>query len=167
MRESRQHTIGDYTYTIQQLGAKEGRIVLARVLRVIAGAAGAAQSSDDALEAAGAGIAKLVEGLSDAELTFLCDTFARATMVGRAGTMDAIRLSDGVTFDEHFAGRYGEMLRWLWASLETNYASFLSDMGLNAETLANLQQGVKTAMGLNKASPTPPSGASSSPASAG
>src|SRR5271166_4856208 len=131
MRESRQHTIGDFTYTIQQLGAKEGRIVLARVLRVVAGAASAAQATDDPLEAAGAGIAKLVEGLSDAEITYLCDAFSRTTMFGRTGTTDGLRLSDGVNFDEHFAGQYGAMMKWLWAALETNYASFLSDMGLD------------------------------------
>ena len=73
----------------------------------------------------------------------------------------------GKVEDEHFAGQYGAMMKWLWAALETNYASFLSDMGLDAETLAKLKAGATTAMGLSKASPTPPSGASSSPASAG
>lgn len=162
MRESRPHTIDGFTYTIQQLGAKQGRIVLARVLRVVAGAAAAAQDQSDPLEAAGAAVGKLAESLTDAEIDYLCDTFAKTTLVGPEGTDKAVPLAD--KFDDHFAGRYGAMIKWLWAALETNYSSFLSDLGLDVGALV---AGAKTAMVGTLQSQTPRSGASSSPASAG
>lgn len=158
MRDTRKHTINGVNYEIQQLGAKEGRRVLARIMRAVAGAAGAAQGQKDPLEAAAAGASKLAEALTDEEIDFLCDTFAKCTQFEPApGKL--LLLAD--QFDDHFAGRYGAMVKWLWAAMETNYSSFLSDLGLNA-----LADGVRGAMtGLTKASPTPLSGDSSSPAS--
>jgi hypothetical protein len=162
MREIRNHEIDGWTYVIQQLGAKQGRIVLARVLRVVAGAAGAASAAEGEEDggAALAAIGKLSESLSDSEIDFLCDTFAKTTRIARDGK--EILLSDGSNFDDHFAGRYGAMMKWLWAALETNFSSFLTDMGLDVGALAET---VKTAMKTATSSPTAPSGASSSPAS--
>ena len=155
MLETKQHPIDGFVYVITQLGAKKGRTVLAHVMRVVAGAAEAE-----------APVARIAAGLTDAEVDYLCDTFAAVTMVAKAETPDAqVKLSD--VFDMHFANRYGPMLKWLWAALETNYSSFLSDMGLNAEALAGVAKTAKEAMSgaLTPASPTPRSGASSSPAS--
>ena len=154
MRETREHTIDGQIYSITQLGAKQGRLVLARVLRIVAGAAGAAQSVEDPVEAAAAAAAKLASALTDDEVNYLCDVFSKATQVTEGAKGWA--LSD--IFDDHFAGRYGAMLQWLWAALETNYSSFLSDVGLNVPALANA---AKKAMTSTPQSPTPPSGASS------
>lgn len=145
MRETKCHTIDGFTYTIQQLGAKQGRIVLARVIRIVAGAA---ESADP--------IAKLASTLTDAEVDYLCDTFAKTTQFGLEGTDKIFLLGD--KFDDHFAGRYGAMVKWLWAALETNFSSFLADAGLDAEALT---QRAKTAMSSTQASPTGPSGVSS------
>jgi hypothetical protein len=165
MRESKTHTIGDFNYTITQLGAKQGRVVLARVMRAVAGAAGDAATSagTDGAEAALVGMAKLVESLSDADVDYFCDTFSKTTLVARESTPDKqVPLAD--QFDDHFAGRYGAMIKWLWAALETNYASFLGDLGLDTGALA---KAAKAAMSKSSTpiNPIAPSGASSSPAS--
>lgn len=165
MREAKTHTVGDFNYTITQLGAKSGRLVLARVMRAVAGAAGKAASAagGDGAEAALVGITKLVESLGDADVEYLCDVFAKTTMVARSETPDKqVLLAD--QFDDHFAGRYGAMVKWLWAALDTNYASFLGDLGL-----AGALDAAKAAMTPKPSilsSPTTPSGVSSSPASA-
>lgn len=152
MRESKIHTIDSYVYTVQQLGAKQGRIVLARMLRVI-GPAAEAQDS----------VAKLAASLTDDEVNYLCDTFSKATQVSKSEDLSrSVALSD--VFDDHFAGRYGAMVKWLWAALDTNYASFLGDLGL-----AGALDAAKAAMTPKPSilsSPTTPSGVSSSPASA-
>jgi hypothetical protein len=164
MRESKLSVIDGYNYTIQQLGAKQGRLVLARVMRAVAGAAGeAADAAADGggAEAALAGIAKLVENLSDADVDFFCETFAATTLVANSATPDKqIPLKD--CFDDNFAGRYGAMVKWLWAALETNYGSFLGGLGLDTGALVAR---ANAAMTSSPAAPTAPSGASSSPAS--
>jgi hypothetical protein len=170
MRESKTHLINGFNYTVSQLGAKEGRRVLARILRSVAGAATAAgdlaRDGGDATEAALSGVAKLVENLSDADVDYLCDTFAATTMVGPEGQDVALPLKD--QFNEHFAGKYGDMVKWLWASLETNYGSFLGGLGLNVEALVGKAKTALTAQKTSTpASPTAPSGSSSSPASGG
>lgn len=148
--ETKSHTINGFTYDIAQLGAKQGRIVLARVLRIVGVAAEAADP-----------VAKLASALTDAEIEFLCDTFAKTTMFGQADTGNRVPLKD--QFDLHFAGRYGDMIQWLWAALMVNYESFFSELGLSAD---KLQAAAKNVMAGNLANPTPPSGASSSTASA-
>lgn len=165
MRESRTHLINGFSYTIQQLGAKDGRRVLARLLRSVAGAAGEAsdlvKEGSNGAEAALAGIAKLVENLSDADVDYLCDTFAPTTLYGPEGKDVQLQLKD--SFNDHFAGKYGDMVRWLWAALETNYASFFDGLGLDV--------GAWVEKAKNAMSPTTPkpsteaSGSSSSPAS--
>jgi microcystin degradation protein MlrC len=146
MRESKNHNIDGYTYAVQQLGAKKGRLVLARVIRIVSGAA----ESDDP-------VAKLGASLSDAEVDYLCDTFAATTQVSKEGDPNkAWVLAD--VFDDHFAGRYGAMVKWLWAALETNYSSFLSDVGLSPEALKSAMTNAKNSI---LQSPTPPSGGSS------
>jgi hypothetical protein len=170
MREAKTHSIDGFNYTITQLGAKAGRLVLARVMRSVAGAAGKAAgvaTDEGGAEAALVGIAKLVESLSDEDVTYFCDVFAKTTMVAREETPDK-QVVLGDAFDDHFAGRYGAMSKWLWAALETNFASFLSSLGLDVGALADK---VRTATGTptkssTAQSPTALSGGSSSPASA-
>lgn len=164
MRQSKAHTIDGFTYTIAQLGAKDGRKVLARVLRAVAGAAGDAAglaTGVDATEAALAGVAKLIENLSDADVDYLCDSFAPTTLFGPEGKDVQLQLKDN--FDDHFAGRYGALVKWLWAALETNYASFFASLGLEGIVAQAKALTMKTS---TPSAPTAPSGASSSPASA-
>lgn len=152
MRQTKSHAINGFVYDITQMGAKEARIVLAHILRIVGPAA--------AVEGESASIAAVINALTDTEVDYLCDTFAKGTMVGPDDGKNA-RVSLKDQFDNHFVGKYGDMIKWLWAALETNFQSFFSDLGLSPEAV---QKVMVNAMGGNLASPTAPSGGSSSPA---
>ena len=152
MREVLDHVIDGTTYKIQKLGAKVGKRVLARMIRLV----GPAIEAENTLE-------KLCSALTDEQLDFFCDTFAAATRLSPEDKPEVeLRLTD--VFDDHFAGRYGAMMKWLKASVETNYANFFDELGL---TPALLEARMKSAVGtMTPTSPTTPSGASSVRASA-
>lgn len=147
MRKVETRTIGNAIFKIQQLGAKEGRLVLARILRAVG----------PAIEDADHILSKLAASLADAEVTYLCDTFAKTTMVAMSDTPDREVPLTGV-FDDIFAGNYGDMLKWLWECLQVNFGSFLADLGLDANTLTQAMQSGKS---LIPTSPTMPFGGSS------
>ena len=144
MRESKVHNINGTNYTIQMLGAKVGKSLLARMLRMF----GPAIEAEDTMT-------RLCAALTDTDLDFLCDTFAATTMV-ELGPDRLVPLK-GV-FEDHFAGKYGDMVKWLWASVETNYGTFLADVGLSPD---KLQAAMAQAMMGATQAPITPSGASS------
>ena len=129
MRETTSVTIDGVTFTITQLGAKEGKKVLARISRAVAPVAAMAK---DGVET-GDILLKVTESLSDDNLDFFCDTFAKQTRFSEDGGAHEFLLSD--KFDDFFAGRYGLMLQWLYASFEANFSRFLADCGLSLENL--------------------------------
>jgi hypothetical protein len=147
MREVQTQEIDQTKYLITQLGAKQGKTVLARLLRII----GPAIEANDNEQ-----IGKLMSGLTDAEIDFMCDTFARVTRVATTnakGQDVEMVLSD--IFDDHFAGKYDSMLKWLWACLNVNYATFIKGLNIDAAKAKAL------AMQAAGMGPTVPSGASS------
>lgn len=151
MRQSFSHTIGEYNYEISQLGAKDGRLVLARIFRSV-GKVVAAASGDGTPEAA---IAAFAESLTDADLEFVCDKFAKCTQVGQGDK----RIPLESAFDAHFAGKYVDMLKWLWHSLQANFGSFLDEAGITPDMLAKVEA---KAMSSIRTGLTPQSGDSSS-----
>ena len=145
--ETKEHVIGEYAYQIQMLGAALGKKVFMRLVRVVA----------PAVEAES--VAKFAELLTDEQLDFLCDTFAKVTQFSPVDDPSKqFALSTKGLFDSHFAGKYGEMMKWLWACIETNYESFFAEMGLTPELLKHLTS-------LNGLTPTPANPTGSSGAS--
>ncbi len=144
-RETVTETIAGYTYTIEKLGAKEGRKLLASLIRAV----GPAFEGEDA-------IAKLCAAVTDSQLDMLCDTFAKATRYSPENDPDKeweLRLE----IDQHFAGRYGAMVLWLKACLDANYSSFLDELGVSLSGL----KGLMSAQTKIPEAPTMPSGAAS------
>jgi len=135
--EAREERIGEYTYRVTQFGAKQGRGLLVRLLKLAGPSLGAALSSlaqgqhkeVEAALAAGLsqGLYELAERLTESEVGSMLDDFAKQTVIV-LGDREP-RLSD--VFDAHFAGRYDEMLLWAKFCLEVNYASFFG--GSNGE----------------------------------
>jgi hypothetical protein len=124
MRETKTVTISGVEYQITQLGAKQGRAVLARLLKILGPAAEATNP-----------VVELSKTVTEDELEFLCSTFAKVTQFSpESGKL--FLLAD--QFDLHFAGKYGEMFQWLWACLEANYATFLGGLGLDVKNLPEL-----------------------------
>lgn len=154
--EAKERRIGASHYRITQLPAKRGRAMLVRFIRVLGPGAGAfvgglgrARSGLDG--AVGIGIADamhdLCTRLNEDDLATISDQFAEYTVVIVSRDVER-RLSD--IFDDHFAGRYDEMLAWLRACCEVNFSSFFagSSLGVALPRLLEL---------LSKYSPQPPS----------
>ena len=143
MRVSSSRAIGDITYTVTQLGAKQGRLVLARIARIVGAAAESATP-----------MAAFTQALSDDDFVFLCDTFAAMTTY-HTSTEPSKEPALAPVFDLHFAGKYAEMLQWLWFCVEVNFASFFDESNLRA------LQAMVVSQSTSPKAPTGPSGVSS------
>jgi hypothetical protein len=128
--------IGGRRYYVTQLGAKKGRQALARLVKVLGpvmahvvsdAKPGAAMRSisGDALKGA---LLELSERISEADLTYFCETFGEYTEVELEGGKRP-RLTMEMQ-DLHFAGKYGEMLQWLAFAAEVNFADFFGALGV-------------------------------------
>lgn len=124
MRKSDSKQIGNHTYTVTQFGAREGGRVFIRITRLLGPAIGGGAEGG-----AAAMIGQLSTALDESDFDSLCDTFAAATMV-TGGDYGAKQPQLKAVFDDHFAGRYDELLEWLLFAFEVNYGSFLGALGL-------------------------------------
>jgi hypothetical protein len=125
MRDVKSKVIDAYNYRIQQLGAKQGRAVLARLMKLM----GPIADADNEGEA----FAKIAASISDDDLDYFCRVFGAATQFHAVTDDKRVFQLDEATFDEHFAGRYGEMLKWLWACIDANFANFFAGLGINPQ----------------------------------
>lgn len=140
MIESHTRTIGRHAYTVTQIKAKQGNAVLVRLAK-LAGPTlaslftGAESGPEDALdrvsvEGLGGALRAFSAGLTEADLDWLCSTFADCTTVEtEPGSIKPLR---GI-FDLHFAGAYLEMFEWLAFCLEVNYADFFGALATRAK----------------------------------
>ena len=138
MREQKEKVIGQTTYRVTQFGAVQGRKVLARLAKLLV----VAKSTD------------LAQLDLESELDYLCETFAPYTEIQRLGDPKRPQLKD--EFEEHFIGRYDEMLGWLLFALEVNFSSFFIGLTKQFEGYAALQKR------WNSGSPTPTGGSGES-----
>jgi hypothetical protein len=129
-------------YELTQLGALEGRKILTKLLHLLGPSlqelAAAETLNEKAIAAA---LAKALETLDEATLEQLCDAFGKKSTVTVADKKPALT---GAIFDQHFAGRYLAMMKWLVASMRLNFLDFLD--------AAQLEQ-LKNLPGLAKATP--------------
>lgn len=137
--ESREIGQRGYSYTVQQLAARQSARVFVRLTKLMGkpladaiAAQGNFQDKDAAKLFTG-----FVEALSEEEFEKLCTVFAKCSTVS-GGDSDqpsqlqygpkAVSLKDTQIFDWHFAGSLGEMFGWLRFCLEVNYGSFLGEI---------------------------------------
>lgn len=128
--------IGETEYEVTQLDAIRGRKVMVRLAKAFAPVLAGGKSAD--------GLARLGEALaniSDDDVDFLCDTFAPSTSVistDAQGRRVAPQLSK--IFGLHFAGKYDELIQWLYFCLEVNFGSFVkrlqSQQGVSLEKVS-------------------------------
>ena len=172
--EVKEKRIGAHLYRVTQLPAKKGRALLVRLTKLLGPGLAAAfgdlgRDKASTAEAAiasgiGQGLYELAERLSESEVGSILDELAVFTTV----VLDAEReprLSD--VFDDHFAGRYDEMLLWAGFCLEVNYASFFDGSGgsggllrraltlLQASTSPSTSKTAGTSTGSRPAGDTP------------
>jgi len=116
MRETITKDISGVTYHIQQLGARQGRSIMTRLIRVVGPALGETEDLD---------LTKLFEALKEEDVEALCEAFAKTTRVVTGTNKERVL---GDIFDDHFAGKYGAMIKWVIACLEVNFGSFLAEV---------------------------------------
>lgn len=165
--EVRERRIGSHTYRVTQFGAKQGRALFVRILKLAGPSLSAALSSiaqgkPGAFEAVIAvglsqGFYEFAARITEDEVGSVLDDCAKHTVVV-IGEKEP-RLSD--IFDQHFAGRYDEMLSWAAFVLECNYGSFF--VGSNGAGLLSRFRAVlsaspspSTSTGTSNASPRAP-----------
>jgi hypothetical protein len=133
--ETQSKTIGDYTYQVTQLGARQGRRVLVTLFRAIGPAMAdlAKAGKGGAEESLAAALGGLARSVTADDLDGLCEAFAASTKVllptqtvAGAGTLPQ-DLSP--IFDTHFRGRYSSMIGWLAFAIQVNYSDFFDAAG--------------------------------------
>lgn len=141
-------TIGSNTYHVRQLGAKQGRQVLTRLIKTLGPVLGALLEGLDPKtvsvldlkgEALARALTELAGRLGETDLDYLCGVFGETTQV---------EFPDGrvkpLTLEEqnlHFAGAYQDMFRWLSFALEVNFAGFFGALGTVASGPTGPEEG--------------------------
>ena len=135
--ETQTRHIGDHNYRISQLSTKPGRRLLTRLFGIIsptmAKLVGDSQVKGKAFklsELTAAGLGSAIETLGavikEEDLDHFCDVLAEQTLL-QTGPDKWVPLAS--VMEVHFAGKYDELLQWLFASLEVNYSSFFAKLG--------------------------------------
>lgn len=117
-------TIGDTDYIITQLGAREGRGLWLKVSQVVAAGIreGIKAGDEDSTKFVISSAAGFVENIKPELFEELCETLGKKTQIKQNEKL--VQLS-GVIFDQHFAGNYLEMSKWLGHCLMINFANFI------------------------------------------
>lgn len=163
-RTVKEKVIAGTRYKVTLLGAKQGRGMLVRLVKLLGPATAAfvegtlhAKGGLTASVATGAAdaIREITTRITEAEFASLSDELAKYTAVcidnEHEPQLDRI-------FEEHFVGRYDVLLQWFAFSLEANFSSFLGGYGsADSKTLA---QRLQTLIASLSISPTESTGTS-------
>ena len=162
--EQRDKRIGGVHYRVTMLPAKVGRAMLVRLIRMagpgvgsfVGGVGRAADSTVDSAIAVGVSEAlhDVTSRLREDELAAIMDELARYTTVVVSVELEPNLLD---IFDDHFAGRYDQMLAWSRFALEVNFQSFFAGASGSAP-LARFWKILQTLQALQ--SPQPSTGTS-------
>lgn len=152
-KKVKSEAIDGFTYEVTQLGATDGQRLLVKLSKILLPAVGALVKGSDAkiadMDLASVDIdsaAKaLAASLSPDEFDAIAASMSASTEIWGPGFGDA-----GAPmprhFDEHFAGRYVAMLKWLAFALKVNFADFFDGKGSVAGLVAGLRsQGAPSA----------------------
>jgi hypothetical protein len=137
MRETKTLSLGPSNYQVTQLGALAGSKVLLRAGRLVGSAITGRQDVESFLR-------EILGGISDEDLDFVRNEFAKNTVILQTladNKQSIIKLPMAENLDDHFANRYGDMIRWLVFCFKFNFESFLAEVG------DLLPQGAATAKG--------------------
>lgn len=132
MLKTEEIQINGNCYQVKQLGAKQGRQVLFRLTKAV----GPALLAMPAALTGGstAGLASALQSIQPEDFDYLCDVFAQSSTVSIRSTahgadpFQSPHVSVAAVFDQHFAGRYAELVEWLVFCARINFADFFSGM---------------------------------------
>jgi hypothetical protein len=121
---SKSKQIGEHTFTVTQLPARQGaeglRRLGARVSPLVASLAKEVSSGGDPNSAILGGLAGVVTSLSEQDLSYYIEIFGDSSTV----TMEKGAPKVKAVFDILFAGKYEDMLEFLLFAFEVNYSGF-------------------------------------------
>jgi len=126
--ETKSRVIGRYEYKVTQLGFKKGNATWVRLLKVLGPALGKLLETGANLKsmnvaALSGPLAELAMTLTEEDLNYFCEVFGEATVVEVSADKKPILVPK--VQETHFAGQYGEMLKWLAFCVEVNYSDFM------------------------------------------
>lgn len=120
-------SIDDQSYVVEQLGAVEGMRIYQRLVKALGPVAREALAQAGSLDTEAAQatlVIRALELLPDDLMSELADKFSRSCHV-KVGSA-SMPLSTADLFDQHFAGRYGHLTKWIIACAKFNFADFLA-----------------------------------------
>lgn len=145
--EAREIRIGATAYRVAQLPTSRGTALLVRIVKLLGpgvgsfvGGIGRSETAEtDSAIALGIGDAlhDLAARLNEAEVAGVLAEFAKQTTVIVSEEIE-LRLHD--VYEDHFAGRYDELIAWARFCLEVNYQSFFGGKSGSAKPLAQLMK---------------------------
>lgn len=126
--KSESRVIGEFEYTVTQLGAAKGMEVLRRLGKLGGGVAQGAlraamgEGGDSAkLGALIGGLVVVLQSLEEVDIKYFVEVFGANSTV-QLDPKRAPRVKE--VFDLHFAGNYLDLGEWLYFCLEVNFGSF-------------------------------------------
>lgn len=141
MIATQEKQIGANTYVVTQFGAKEGRKVLFRLVKMLGPFAAGLVKGGFSGAAIGEAVGSFASGASEEDFDYLCEAFSGQTKVKLPVTATGateVPVPLVKLFDNHFRGHYGDMILWLVFAVEVNFASFFGEIASGDPRLAGL-----------------------------
>ncbi len=144
-------TIGEFTYSVNQLPYSEGRALMPILLRALGPTLGTLlegmgskglESNLDLSRALG----EFSSSLSEHDLTVICNKMAERSWIldgpkHNLACDEQGRVHLPAVEEEHWPSRYSDWVKWLTFTLEVNFSSFLGGMGSVSGALSSMAKG--------------------------
>lgn len=131
MSDKQERKIGDCTYVVSTLGAKQARKVQFRLVKMLGPATAGLVKAESVAAAVGSALQTFSSVAQEDDLEYLYDAFASVTTVKKpivSTSGSEITLSLEKVFDTHFRGHTGYMNLWLAFAIEVNFSSFFDEI---------------------------------------
>lgn len=115
-------TIGDHEYEVSPLPAGVARKVFIRLFKALGPSlASATRAGKNETEIAAGVLETLPNDLDEESFDFIAKSFGQYSKVNIDGAWKQLI---PIVQDEHFAGSYGEMMKWLLFCVEVSFGNF-------------------------------------------
>lgn len=111
-------TIGSSVYEVLPLNASDSIRVMGKVMGIVSPALRSVAHLRDAATAVGAALAGAFDAIDPDDMIFLAGAFAKCTSVMNA---DGSKVPLAPCFDEHFRGKFFDMIAWVKAAAEVTF----------------------------------------------
>jgi hypothetical protein len=126
MIETKEFSVGRFRYKVTQFGAKKGQALLLTCAKLIGESVGEVAAANGGDVQLGKALKALFSELSETTFHRICEDFAEVCIYTSEEKEVWKRL--GPDYNDHFAGRYKDLLLWLRECFNANYESFFSEL---------------------------------------